>query len=146
MGGFVVYLLSPVISSKLLVSLFLIEPLLQQVEICFVFFLFLAGRRVVISRVPRLQLRFVIWRCYHISFLKEKIALVPTGHRNVKTTKEFDPPDSLGKLSENPMDVTKEQEREKGEREREKVKQYSFPLNPCSNQLCNYRDPFHWTL
>lgn len=112
MKGFVVYFLSPVISSKLFVSLFLIEPLLQQVEIFFVFFLFLAGRRVVMSRVPTRQLWFVIWRCYHISFLKKKIALVPTGHRNVKTTKEFDPLNSLGKLSENPMDVTKEQERE----------------------------------
>lgn len=54
---------------------------------------------------------------------------MPTGHRNVKTTKEFDPPNGLGKLSENPMDVTKEQEREKREREREKVKRYLFPLN-----------------
>lgn len=62
---------------------------------------------------------------------------MPTGHRNVKTTKEFDLPDSLGKLAENPKDVTKEQGREKREREREKVKQYSFPVNRCSNQLCN---------
>lgn len=38
---------------------------------------------------------------------------MPTGHRNVKTTEEFDPLDSLEKLSENPMDVTKEQERKK---------------------------------
>lgn len=71
---------------------------------------------------------------------------MPTGHRNVKTTKEFNPLNSLGKLSENPMDVIKEQEREKRERERGKVKQYSFPLNGGSNQLCNYQDPFHWTL
>lgn len=30
-----------------------------------------------------------------------------------KLLKEFDPPDSLEKLSENPMDVTKERERKK---------------------------------
>lgn len=53
MKVFVVNVLSPVISRKLLVSLFLIEPLLQQVEIFFVFFLFLAGRRVV--RYPGYQ-------------------------------------------------------------------------------------------
>lgn len=55
---------------------------------------------------------------------------MPTGHRNVKTAKEFDPPNGLGKLSENPVDVTKEQERERREKEKGKrVKQYLFPLN-----------------
>lgn len=116
MKVFVVNVLSPAISRKLLVS-FPYRALTSTSRdfLCFLSFL---GRQksCEISWVPRLQLWFVIWWCYHISFLKEKIALVPTGHRNVKTTKEFNPLNSLGKLSENPMDVTKEQEREKRKR------------------------------
>lgn len=44
---------------------------------------------------------------------KKKIALVSTDHRNAKTVKEFDPPDSLEKFPENLTVVTKKQEREK---------------------------------